>query len=441
MPLTFLPEGHENYDKIKMAMKHWKGVGIYMRQGIKKKIRRIVCLFLLAALLLPQGEFESNANSSSSLTNDYIQGKEEEIRQIQQEQEQIKQGITNTQELLEQLKGQQEDLYLYAQQVDAILLELDEKITMLNDQIAIKEIAIEQTKQELAEAQEIERQQYEAMKVRIRFMYEEGDAYYLELLFSATGFADMLNKADYIEAISEYDRRKLEEYILNAQLIKVCQEELEVQEAALQAQKDGVIAEQEAQEALREQARIEIASKQNEIDKEMATLEQWNAQMAAQTSTLETLEAQIAAEKKRLQELNQPTQTYDGGAFAWPCPSTKYITSPFGWRPHPVLHYNRFHNGIDIGAKSGAPIIAAYDGKVVAASYTSAMGNYIMIDHGDGLYTIYMHCSQLYVSEGQYVIRGEQIAAVGATGLVTAAHLHFSVRLNGEYVDPLSYVS
>lgn len=411
-----------------------------MRQGVKKKIERTVCFFLIVVLLLPQGEFDSRA-SSNALTNDYIRGKEQEIQQIEQEKDQIQQEITNSKELLEKLKAQQEDLYLYAQQVDAILLELDEKIKLLNEQITLKELQIEHTKQELAEAQETERRQYEAMKVRIRFMYEEGDAYYLEMLFSATGFADMLNKADYIEAVSEYDRRKLEEYILNEQLIALCQQELEVQEEALQVQKDGVLAEKEAQQALREQAEREIASRQNQINEEMATLEQWNAELKAQTDTLEVLEAQVMAEKKRLQELNQPQQTYDGGAFLWPCPSCKTITSEFGWRPHPILHYDRFHNGIDIGAKYGAPILAAYDGRVVAASFTSAMGNYIMIDHGDGLYTVYMHCSQLYVSEGTYVVRGEHIAAVGSTGLSTAPHLHFSVRLNGEYRNPLEYVS
>lgn len=412
-----------------------------MKYRAKKKIRRIASILLIAVLLLPQGGFESRADNNNALTNDYIQGKEREIQRIEQEKEEIQQGITDAKALLERLKGQQQDLYLYAREVDAILLELDEKIELLNEQIELKELQIEQTKQELAEAKEVERQQYEAMKVRIRFMYEEGDAYYLEMLFSSTGFADMLNKADYIEAVSAYDRRKLEEYIRNEQLIELCQQELEAQEEALQMQRTGVIEEQEAQRALREQAQMEIASKQNQIDEEMATVEQWNAELQAQTETIEALEQQIAAEKKRLLELNQPQQRYDGGAFAWPCPSSKNVTSQFGWRMHPVLNYNRFHNGVDIGAKSGSPILAAYDGKVVAASYTSAMGNYIMIDHGDGLYTIYMHCSQLYVSEGQYVVRGETIAAVGSTGISTGPHLHFSVRLNGEYVDPLTYIS
>ncbi len=412
-----------------------------MGHTIKKKSSRAALFILLAVLMLPQGEFESRASGSNSLTNDYIKGKEQEIEQIQQEQREIEQGITNTKELLNKLKQQQEDLYLYAQQVDATILQLEEKITLLNEQIELKELQIEQTRQELAEAQETERQQYEAMKVRIRFMYEEGDAYYLEMLFSSTGFADMLNKADYIEAVSAYDRRKLDEYILNEQLIEVCKKELEAQEAALQTQRETVLSEREAQQALREQAQMELAARQHQIDEEKATLEQWNAELQAQTAAIEAIEQQIAEEKKRLQALNQPQQTYDGGAFAWPCPSSKNVTSEFGWRMHPVLHYNRFHNGVDIGAKHGAPILAAYDGRVVAASYTSAMGNYIMIDHGDGLYTIYMHASQLYVAEGTYVVRGEQIAAVGSTGISTAPHLHFSVRLNGEYMNPLNYIS
>ncbi len=412
-----------------------------MKNRMKKRICRITVILMLTVFILPQNAATGYAGNNNSLTNDYIKEKEQEIQQIEEEKAAIQQGITDSKALLERLKGQQQDLYQYVAQVDALLLELDDKITTLNEQITVKEQQIEETKAELAEAQEIERQQYEAMKVRIRFMYEAGDSYYLEMLFSSKGFADMLNKADYIEAISEYDRRKLEEYILNEQLIAACQAELEAQQEALQVQREGLEAEQEAQEALRAQAQIDIAAKQESIDEEKATLEQWNAELAAQTATIEALEQQIAAEKKRLQELNQPQQTYDGGAFAWPCPSSKLVTSPFGWRMHPLLHYNRFHNGIDIGAKSGSEIRAAYDGRVVAASYTSAMGKYIMIDHGDELYTIYMHCSELYVSEGQYVVRGETIAAVGSTGLSTGPHLHFSVRLKGEYVDPLSYVS
>ncbi len=410
-----------------------------MKYKTRKKFRRIAALFLMVCMI-PQHPVELQAGNNN-LTNSYIQEKEDQIAQIQQEQEAIEQGITDSKAILNQLQGQQNSLAEYVEQMDAALLEIETKIVELNEMIENKEQEIEEVKIELAEAQRIAQEQYEAMKVRIRFMYEEGDAYYLELLFSSSNFADMLNKADYIESISEYDRQKLEEYILNEQLIAACQVELESQEALLQAEKEALLEEQEAKQELVAAAEVDIAEMQEGIDETKVTIEQLDAELAAQTAVIQALEEQIAAEKKRLEELNRPSITYDGGALLWPCPSSGRVTSEFGWRKHPVLGINRFHNGIDIGAKTGASILAAYNGTVVASSYTSAMGNYIMIDHGDGLYTIYMHCSALYVTKGQAVSRGDTIGAVGSTGLSTGPHLHFSVRRNGEYVNPLDYVS
>ena len=116
------------------------------------------------------------------------------------------------------------------------------------------------------------------------------------------------------------------------------------------------------------------------------------------------------------------------------------ISDEYGNRMHPTLGIERFHNGIDMAAPGGSAILAAYDGTVVAAAYSSSMGNYIMIDHGDNLYTIYMHASALYVSKGAEVSKGQTIAAVGSTGRSTGNHLHFSVRLNGNYVNPRNYL-
>ena len=146
----------------------------------------------------------------------------------------------------------------------------------------------------------------------------------------------------------------------------------------------------------------------------------------------------MAAEKAQLAAENR--KTYDGGMFAWPCPSYTRVSSDYGTRIHPILHIERFHNGIDLAAPGGSPILAAYSGRVVAAAYSSSMGNYVMIDHGSGLYTIYMHASALSVSAGQEVQKGQQIGAVGSTGRSTGNHLHFSVRLNGSYVSPWNYL-
>ena len=146
----------------------------------------------------------------------------------------------------------------------------------------------------------------------------------------------------------------------------------------------------------------------------------------------------VAEERKKLAA--EQGRRYDGGMFTWPAPSYTRISDEYGNRIHPILGTQQFHNGLDMAAPGGSAILAAYDGTVVAAAYSNSMGNYIMIDHGDSLYTIYMHASALYVSKGQEVSKGQKIAAVGSTGRSTGNHLHFSVRLNGNYVSPWNYL-
>jgi murein DD-endopeptidase MepM/ murein hydrolase activator NlpD len=134
-------------------------------------------------------------------------------------------------------------------------------------------------------------------------------------------------------------------------------------------------------------------------------------------------------------------KTYDGGVFKFPLATYTRISDDYGDRIHPTLGVQQFHNGVDFAAPKGTAIYAAYDGTVVAATYSSTMGNYVMIDHGSGLYTIYMHASTLYVQKDDVVTRGETIAAVGSTGRSTGNHLHFSVRRDGSYVSPWNYLS
>lgn len=413
-------------------------------RSIKKQFKfhfkpRYLLVFALALLFVIQNDsYVSLAkNNNSKLTNDYIEEKQSEIEAVQKEQKQLQNNMSSYKKTLQNLKNEKANLDNYIAELDAALLELDENILDLTGKIVAKEAEIEQVKLELEEAERIEREQYEAMKVRIRFMYEEGQEYALELLFSANGFADALNKADYINSISEYDRKKLEEYILNEQLIRTIQEELESQEMLLQEQKNSLEIEKQEQEELQKVAEANVREMQADIDETKETIESLNAKIAAQNKAIESLEAAVEEERKKLEKQTN----YDGGTFTWPCPSTHTISSEFGYRIHPILNVKKFHSGIDIPAAAGKDIVAAYGGEVVAAGYTSAMGNYVMIDHGSGLYTIYMHCSKLYVSKGQEVSRGERIAAVGKTGLATGNHLHFTVRKNGEYVDPLNYVS
>ena len=136
-----------------------------------------------------------------------------------------------------------------------------------------------------------------------------------------------------------------------------------------------------------------------------------------------------------------PEDTYNGGAFLWPCPASTRITSDYGNRQSPTAGASSNHKGIDIGAPYGSDIVAAADGEVIFSGYSNGGGNYIMIDHGGSLYTVYMHASSLCVSKGEKVTRGQTVAKVGSTGISTGNHLHFGVSLNGAYVSPWNYLS
>ena len=135
------------------------------------------------------------------------------------------------------------------------------------------------------------------------------------------------------------------------------------------------------------------------------------------------------------------TKTVGDISFTWPCPASSRITSSFGDRESPTEGASSNHKGVDIGASTGSAVLAAADGTVVIATYSASAGNYVMINHGGGVYTVYMHMSSIAVSVGQEVSRGETVGAVGSTGYSTGPHLHFGLRINGTYVNPLSYVS
>lgn len=393
---------------------------------------------------------------AAALTNDTIREKQAQIEEAKQEQEQIRDSITDIEAVKEQLESQKSSLETYVTQLDAKLTQMQTNIDSLNQQISDGETKIGQTKEELAAAQKAQDDQYAAMKIRIRMLYERGGNLYLSVLLDAADFADMLNRASYVKKLSEYDQKKLKEYEEQTALVKATQEELAAQQAALEEAKQGVLAEQANMQDLLAEKQNEISSVSAGIQTQELSLEQYEAQVAQQDDTIASLESQVQAEQARLEEEAKKAEeeakrkaaeealakrkTYSGGTFTWPCPSYTEISSDYGNRVHPIYGTTLFHNGIDMAADTGAPILAAADGTVIAASYSSSMGNYVMIDHGGGLYTIYMHASALYVSQGQSVTAGTQIAAVGSTGNSTGPHLHFSVRLNGQYVSPWQYL-
>lgn len=403
-----------------------------------KRWKNAAGLFLCLFLVLAAGSRYQMTASASGLTNDSIKQKENEIKKAQEEKKSLQSGLTNVKELKKQLEASKSSLANYIEELDANLETIQAKISELKEMITQKEEEIEQKTQELEEAVAVQEEQYTAMKARIKFMYERGDSLYMELLFESASFGEMLNKAEYIEMLSAYDRKMLDQYVAQAEYVALCKEGLEEEKDVLAEAKKSVEAEEASLNELIAAKEQEIKAVSSDIQNKEAAIAEYEADIASQNETIAALEKAVAEERARLAE--EQSRKYDGGIFAWPAPSYTRISDEYGNRMHPTLGVEKFHNGIDMAAPGGSPILAAYDGKVVAAAYSNSMGNYIMIDHGDSLYTIYMHASALYVSKGAEVHKGDKIAAVGSTGRSTGNHLHFSVRLNGNYVNPRSYL-
>lgn len=403
-----------------------------------RRWNKALCVVLGFFLVLGAASRCETVTYAGSLTNDSIKEKEAEINRAKEEKKALQSGLTNVQALKKELEASKAELNSYVQQLDANLTQIQEKINELKTMITEKEEQIEQKGEELEEALEVQRQQYEAMKTRIKFMYEKGETMYLELFLGSKSFGDMLNKAEYIEKLSAYDRRKLDEYVSYAEYVSLCREGLEEEKEVLDEAKAAVEEEEASLNALIAEKEQEIYKLSEDIQNKDAAIREYEAEIAVQNNAIKTLEAAVAEERKRLAE--EQRRKYDGGVFTFPLSSYTRISEEYGNRIHPILKVPQFHNGIDIAAPGGTAIYAAYDGKVVASDYNSSMGNYVMIDHGDSLYTIYMHASALYVSKGAEVTKGQKIAAVGSTGRSTGNHLHFSVRLNGSYVSPWNYL-
>ena len=403
-----------------------------------KRWKRLFCVALGFILVLGTVSKYQVPAFASELTNDSIKQKEAEINKAKDEKKALQSGLTNVKEIKKQLEKSKAELADYVEELDAELVAIQNKINDLKNLITEKEEEIDQKTQELTEALSVQQAQYEAMKSRIKFMYEKGDSLSLELLFGSDSFGDMLSKAEYIEMLSAYDRRMLDEYVAYAEYVALCKQSLEEEKEVLDEAKAAVEEEEASLNELIEAKEQEMYRVSGDIQNKEAAIREYEADIAEQNDAIKALEAAVAEERKKLAA--EQGRKYDGGMFTWPAPSYTRISDEYGNRMHPTLGIQKFHNGIDMAAPGGSAILAAYDGKVVAADYNGSMGNYIMIDHGDSLYTIYMHASALYVSKGAEVSKGDKIAAVGSTGRSTGNHLHFSVRLNGNYVNPRNYL-
>ncbi len=396
-------------------------------------IRRITALGLM--LVLAAGiPIQASSASTEKVTEDDASTKS--LQEAQDEKAQLEKALKEAQSTIEDLKDSKGDIESKVTELNQQLIDISARITDLENQLTAKSEDIQETKDELAEAKEREAQQYADMKVRIQFMYENGQTSYLEALLSSRNISEFLNSADYIAQIQSYDRQKLTEYQDTVESIVNLEAQLEQEYTDLEALKSTVESNKATVAAMMRQKESELADISGDIEDAQSDADYYAAEIQAQEELIAAIK-RAEAEKAAAGVEEHP---YTGGAFRWPCPSSTRVTSDYGTRVSPMSGASSNHKGIDIGASAGADIIAAADGTVTAASYSSAAGNYVMIDHGGGLYTVYMHASSLLVSPGQTVSAGDVIAKVGSTGISTGSHLHFGVSLNGSYVSPWSYL-
>lgn len=411
-----------------------------MKRKLLQRMTAIGLIFCLATGMSLQAAATSSKDSKtagSTESSEDDKAHNTSLKDAQKEKDALEAELKKVKNTIKELKESKGDVETRVAELNRQLIDISARITELENALTQKGEEIVDAQEQLELARQQESRQYEDMKVRIQFMYEKGADSYLEALLSARNISDFMNMAEYITQIQKYDRQKLDEYEATVEAIANMEARLEQDYADLEVLKATVEEEKASVAAMMRQKETELASISEDISDAQDDADYYAAEIQAQNELIAQIK-RIEAEKRAAGIVDNP---YTGGAFTWPCPSSTRVTSDYGNRVTPTAGASSNHKGIDIGAAQGADIIAAADGTVKAATYSSAAGNYVMIDHGGGLYTVYMHASSLNVSVGQTVSAGQVIAKVGSTGISTASHLHFGVSLNGSYVSPWSYLT
>ena len=338
--------------------------------------------------------------------------------------------------------------------IDQEIFMLYQQTENLNNQIATHSLLIADKQAELDDAEARLAQLNEENKERIRAMEENGNLSYWSVLFNANSFASLLDSLNMIEEIAAADQRRLQEISETAAAVEAAKTILEEEKAEMEASKVELAASQATLEAKRAEADkllselIAIGAEYEELlhaAEEQAAL--IGSELSSTTDALEEAERQqwLATSVPPKPDTNNPGSTstgsviVDGLTWVTPC-NYVLLTSPFGWRTHPIYGDWRFHYGVDLAGPTGTPIVATRSGVVTTASYDSSSGYYVTIDHQDGFSSKYLHLTHYIVSSGEYVSAGQVIGYMGSTGASTGSHLHFSILYNGTHQNPMDYI-
>lgn len=305
------------------------------------------------------------------------------------------------------------------------ITDLEKKIYQLTDQITVSEEKLKVLKKELKAAQEKVDTQNEELGGRLRNMYKNGSVGFMDVLMNSNSFSEFLTNLDLVEKIYASDKDVLE--ALQDAHDEIARKKKKVEKLQAELKTSKAIASDE--KAAVEEEKKKIAADNKKTAQMLDDLE----------SEAEAIAAELAAKAAEGGTSSSGSSSYSGGAFAWPTPGYTAITSEYGWRICP-FHGREFHGAIDIGASSGAPVVASAGGTVISAGWNGGFGNSVQIDHGGGLVTMYNHCSSIAVSAGQQVKRGQTVAYVGSTGSSTGPHLDYRVFKDGATQNPHSYL-
>ena len=419
-------------------------------KNIKKSLRSVFCALLAAAALA--ASLPAYAVSQAEI--DDLQKKLDALEQQAQEQ----------QDVINDLTSQKARFITRKLALDNKIEINRQMIELIGDQIEIYDEIIAEKQAELDKALEKETAQTELLRSRIRAMEENSTYSYASFIFDSSSVTELLSRIGDVNDIMHYDKTLEEEYMAareDVESIKKSYEEARHEQELLQKELDTKQAELDAQV---EAAYTMIADIETLSDDAQAEYDAIAEEEAKAEETLQEAIRKRAAEQAKYNQ-NNNSNNGDGGNsggsggnsggggssgggsatslsnLQWPVPSCTLITSRFGYRVAPTTGASTYHGGLDIGAGMGASIVAAGAGDVIYAGANGGYGNCVMIDHGNGVVTVYAHMSSIGVSYGQYVTAGQYVGAVGSTGVSTGPHCHFEIRINGAQTDPAAYFS
>ncbi len=389
------------------------------QKNVKKKVTKAVAAAVLSVFtvtcVLPSAAFATNSDEINAL-QDRVEAIEQDKIALQSEYNALKKEKN---ELTAELRRINANLH----NAQAAVTNLDTEISNIEGQIAFTEMEIENKQRDYDGRLAL-------FNRRLKEMYQYGDMNYISVLLQSASLSDFLTRFEYLRYIANNDQQLLEE-------VQALQKSLDEQHASLTIMKTDLETKKQDQVVKTQELSVASAEQQKVVN-------EINADVNATFAMLEEMEAEAESLNSEIQRLqaaqNSGNQTAPTG-YVWPCPSSKNITSPYGYRIHPIFGYKKMHTGIDIGAKKGTDIVAAASGTVIMAKYYGGYGNCIIVDHGGGMSTLYAHMSAYVAKNGDYVQAGQTIGKVGSTGNSTGPHLHFEVRVNGNHTDPTAYVS